>query len=135
MSKNDPQGGHTRVGAKQPTLYPLSTDSPEALCNLAPPESHVSSRPGVATWGQDAEIGKIGHLRWPTRVGFCGDLVKPSLDLQALTPSLVSCIRVCRVVTLAACCSPRGWPPDGGENSKEEKIWQRGTHRKLHNSG
>ena len=28
--------GHTRAGAKQPTLHPPSTNAPKALCNLVP---------------------------------------------------------------------------------------------------
>ena len=90
---------------------------------------------GVATWGQDAKIGKIGHLGWPARVGFRGGLVKPSLDPRALVSPLVPCIGVRLFVAFAAYCSPRGWSRDGAENSKKGKNWQRGTHRKLHSSG
>ena len=94
---------------------------------IAGSNSPLSSRYG--------KIGKIGHLGWPTRVGICGDLVKRSPDSQALISPLVPCIGVCLAVTLAACCSPRGWSRDGAENSKGCKIWQRGTLGNLHSSG
>ena len=68
-------------------------------------------------------------------VGFRGDLVKPSLDSQALTSPLVLCIEAWLAVTLAACCFSRECLRVGTENCKKGKIQQRGTHRKLHNSG
>ena len=72
-----PQSGHTSAGAKQRTPYTSSTNVLEALCNLVPADS-------LASWRhRDAKIGKFGHLGWPTRVGFCGDLVKPNLDSRA----------------------------------------------------
>ena len=86
-------------------------------------------------WVQEANFGIIGHPGLPTRVGFCGDLVKPSLDAGALISPMVPCIRVWLADMFATCCSPRGWSGDGAENSKKRKIWQPGTHRKLHNSG
>ena len=106
--KLTPWPGHTRAGAQQPTLYFSSTIFPEPLCKLVPPDCQASWRHGVATWGQDAEPSKIGHLGWPTRVGFCCDLVTPSHDSGALISPLVPCIRVRLAVTLAACCYPRG---------------------------
>ena len=86
-------------------------------------------------WGQDAKIGKMGHLRWPTRVGSHGDLVRPTFHQRASISPLIWCLGVSLAVTLAACCSPRGWSRNGAENSKKGKIWQRGTHCKLHKSG
>ena len=74
---------------KQSTLYPSGMSSIEAQCNLVPPDSLASWRHGVAMWGQDARIGKIGHPGWPTRVGSDGDLVKPSLHPRALISPLV----------------------------------------------
>ena len=134
-SKVTPQLGCTRTGAKQATLYPSTTNPLEAVCNLVPPDSLVSRRHRVATWGQDAKIRKIGHLGWPARVGIHGDLVRPSGDSRALGSPLVRCMGLSLAVTLAACCSARRWSRDGAENSKKGKIWQPGTHRKLHNSG
>ena len=118
------QPGYTRTAAKQPALYPSSKPLLEAPCNLVPPDSLVSWRNGVATWNQDAKIGKFANLGWPARVGICGDLVWLTLDSQALIFPLVPCIGVWLPVTLAACCSPRGWSRDRVENSKKGKIWQ-----------
>ena len=134
-SKIDPSAGPHEGRGGATTLYPWSTNSLKAICNLAPPDSLTSWRHGVATGGQDPKIGKIGHLGWPARVDFLGDLVKPSLVPQALLSPLVPCIGVWLALTLAACCSPRGWSRDGAENSKKSEIWQHGTHCKLHNSG
>ena len=66
-------------------------------------------------------------------VGFRGDLVHQSLDSGGSISPLVACIGVWLAVTLAVCCSPRGWSRLGAENSNKGKPWQRGTHRKLHN--
>ena len=128
--KLTPRPGHTRGGLKQPTLCSSSRNSLNALCSLVPLDSLASWRHRVATWGQDANVGKIGHLGWPAMVGIRGDLVKPSLDSRALISPLVPCIGVWLAVTLAAYCSPRGWSRGGAESSKKGKIWQRGTHRK-----
>ena len=128
------QPGHTRAGARQQTLYLSSTKFLAALCNLVPPDSLAFWRHGVTEWGPDAKIGKIGHIGWPVRVAFRCDPVKPSLDSRALVSPLVPCIGVGLAVMLAACCSLRGWSRDEAENSKKDKPWQRGTHRKLHHS-
>ena len=90
---------------------------------------------GVAPLGGDAKIGQIGHLGRPVRVGICGNRVKPSLDSRAWISPLVPCMHVWLAVTLAAYCSPRRWLRDRAEISKQGKIWQHGTHRKLHNFG
>ena len=90
---------------------------------------------GVATWGQDGKIGNIGRLGRQARVGFRCNLVKPSLDSRALIAPLVTCIGFWLAVRLAAYCSPRGWSHDGAEHIKKNEIGQRGTHRKLQNSG
>ena len=134
-SKLTPEPGHTRAGAQHPTPNTSSRNPLEALCYLVPSDSQASWRHGVATWGQDAQVGKISHLELPTRVGFRGDLVKPSFDSRALTSPLVPCIGVWLAVTLAACCSRRGGSSVGAENSKKGKIGQPGTHRMLPNSG
>ena len=84
---------------------------------------------------QDAEIGKIGHLGRPARVGFCGDVVEPSLVPRGFISPLVPCNAVCLAVMFAAYGPPRGWLGNGAENRKNSKIWQRGAHHKLHNSG
>ena len=91
--KSTPQTGNTRVAPDQPTLYPSSTNYFKGLCNLVPSESLASARHGFAMWGQDAKIGKIGHLGGPARVGFRGDLVKPSLEPRTLISPLVAGIR------------------------------------------
>ena len=78
--KLTPLQGLTRAGAKHPTLCHASTNSLKALCNLVPSDPLASWCHGVAMWGQDAKIGKVGRFRRPTRVGFRDNLVKPSLD-------------------------------------------------------
>ena len=103
--KLTPQLGNTRAGARQPTPHTSGRNSPKAPCNLVPPDSPAVWRHEVATWGQDAQIDKIGHLGWSTRVGLLGDFVKPSLDPRASITLLVSCIGVWPAVTLAACRS------------------------------
>ena len=89
--------------------------------------------PRVATWGQDAKIGKMSNPGWPARVSFRSNLVKPRLDPRALISPLVPCIEVCLAVPLAAYCSPRRWSCDGAEKCKNGKIWQCAIHPKLHN--
>ena len=73
---------------------------------------------------------EMGHLEWLTRVGIPGDLFTPSLDSRDLISPLVPCIGVWLAVTVATCCSPRGWSRVGAENSRKGKIWQRGRHPK-----
>ena len=75
-SKIDSSLGDTRVGVKPPTLYPSTTNSLKALCQLVPSDSPASWSHGVTNWGQNAKIGKIDRLRRPTRVGSCGDQVE-----------------------------------------------------------
>ena len=101
---------------------------------MVPPDSPEFWSQRVAMWGQDAEIGKIWCLWRQSRVGFRGNLVKPSLDSQALISPLFPCIGVELYISSAACCSLRGWSHDGARNSKKCKIRQRVAHRKLHNS-
>ena len=117
-----PRSGHTRVGAKQPTLCSWSTNSLEALCNLVLPDSQASWRNGIATWGHDAEVVKVGHLGWPTWGGFCGDLFKTSLDSRALISFLDPWIGVWLAVTLAACFSPRGCSMSGQKAAREANF-------------
>ena len=125
------QAGRTRAGANPvPFQYqllrgPMQLGSCRFPGIVAPRGRHV---------GSGCRIGKISHVGWLSRVGFRGDPIKPSLDSRACISPLVPCIEVWLAVTLAACCSPRGRFRDGAENSKKIKIWQRGTHRKLHNS-
>ena len=73
-------------------------------------------------WGPDATIGKTGHLGWPARVSFRGDLIKPSLHPEALISPLVPCIGVWRAATLAACCYLRGWSQRRGRNQQDRQI-------------
>ena len=127
--------GRRRAGAKQPPLCPSSTIPVKTLCNLVPRESRACCRHGVARLGQDVKIGRIGRFGRPTRVDFRADLVEPSLASQVLISPPGPCIKVWPAVTLAACCSSRGWSHDGAENSMKCKIGRRGAHRKLHNSG
>ena len=82
----------------------------------------ASWRQGVVTPGQDAAIGKIGHLGWPARVGLRGDLFKPSLDPRALITPLVPCSGVWLPITLDACCSPRQWSRDWAEMREKGKM-------------
>ena len=105
----------------------MQLGSPRFLGIVAARGPHVGS--------ECQNIGKISHLGWPTRVGFCGDIVKPSFDPRAFVSALVPCIGVWLHVMLAAWWSPRGWSRNGAENSKKGKIWQRRRHSKLHNSG
>ena len=116
-------------------LYSSSTNSSEALCKLVLPDCFASWRQGVATVGQVAQIGKFGHLGWPTSVGLCEDLVKTTPDPQALISPSVQCIRVLLAMTLACLLFPEGMVTRRGRKQQERQIWQRGTRRKLHNPG
>ena len=53
---------HPEVGTKQLTLCSSSTNSLEHPSNLARSESPASGRHGVATWGHDVKITKIGVI-------------------------------------------------------------------------
>ena len=77
----------------------MQPGSPRFRGILQPRGRHVS---------QDANIGKIGHLGWPTRVGFRGDSVRSSLDSRALIAPLIRCIGVWLACQIGCLLFPEG---------------------------
>ena len=130
--KVTPRPGHTRVGVNYPTLYPLSTNLLEALCNLGPSDSPASWSHGVAKWAQDAKIGNIDRLGRSSRVGNRVVLLDPSNNTRALIVASPTCIGVWHAVTLARCCSPRGWSHDMAQDSNICKMAKHGDRRTLY---
>ena len=61
-SKIDPRLDQSKVGTRQPALFPSSTNSLEPSPSLAPSESLASGRHGFAKGGHDAKITKIGVI-------------------------------------------------------------------------
>ena len=113
-----PPAGHTRVLAKQSTLYRSSRKSPKALCNLAPPDPPASWTHQIAKWAQDATIGKTGRLGRPSRL----DILEPNQNTRAFILPLLRCLRVWLAVMQVSYCTPRRWSGNGAQDSKICKI-------------
>ena len=94
-AKSTPRPGHIRAGAKPPIMCPSITNSVKALCSLVPPDTLASWRHGVVTWGGNANVGKMGHLGQPGRVGFGLDVVKPSRAKPLTSPAPACCNVAC----------------------------------------
>ena len=58
--KLTPRPDPPEVGTRQLTLCPWSTNSLEPSPNLVPSEVPASGHHGIAKWGHDAKITKIG---------------------------------------------------------------------------